>query len=92
MESALTRRYSGDQRTRRIAYCRRLPLAGSRVEIERKGDLGLAWERSLRPRLDHHLRMLFRIGQFGEGAFHAAKPDISRDQRRRVDPALANVV
>jgi hypothetical protein len=34
---------------------------------------------SLRPRLDHHLRMLFRIGQLGEGAFHASQPDMSRD-------------
>ena len=45
----------------------------------------------LRPRLDHHLRMLFRIGQLGEGAFHAPKPDMSRDQGRHVDPALGDV-
>jgi hypothetical protein len=35
--------------------------------------------------------MLFRIGQLGEGAFHAPKPDMSRDQGRHVDPALGDV-
>ena len=72
----------------RIGPLPSLPLVGSRVEIERQGDLSFALENEpLRPRLDHHLRMFFRIGQFGEGAFHVRKPDISRDQRSRALPA-----
>ena len=63
------------------------------------GDLyGLPWvgtpsnAHPLRPRLDHHFGMLFRIGQLGEGAFHASEPDMSRDQGRHGDLALGDVV